>query len=133
MRNVDSTTKSSGRGPKGPPSSELDDVWRALGNPWRRHILDLVRDHPRTTGELAEACDGIGRFAVMQHLKVLEEARLVIPRREGRKRYNHLNPVPIQRIHERWVRKYEGQWADALIGLKKTLEEESDAVSGSAG
>ena len=124
----------SGTAPRsGPPASDLDEVWRALGNPWRRHILDLVRDQPRTTGELAQACEGIGRFAVMQHLKVLEQARLVIPRKVGRKRFNHLNPVPIQRIHERWVRKYEGHWADALIGLKKSLEEESDTVSGSAG
>ena len=109
-------------------------MWRALGNPWRRYLIDLIRDEPRTTGELADACPGIGRFAVMQHLKVLEEARIVIPRRAGRKRFNHLNPVPIQRIHERWVRKYEGDWADALIGFKRKLEDaETDAASGSTG
>ncbi len=117
----------------GPPVDPLDDVWRALANPWRRHILDLVRDHPRTTGELAEACQGISRFAVMQHLGVLEEARLIIPRRAGRKRFNHLNPVPIQRIHERWVRKYEGNWAEALVGMKKTLEEGPEAAGSTAG
>ena len=116
-----------------PPRTDLDDVWRALGNPWRRYIVDLIRDEPKTTGELTDACEGIGRFAVMQHLKVLEEARIVIPRKAGRKRFNHLNPVPIQRIHERWVRKYEGHWADALVGLKKTLEEKPDTASGSAG
>ncbi len=118
----------------GPPTSPLDNVWRALGNPWRRYILDLIRDHPRTTGELAEACNGISRFAVMQHLGVLKEARLVVPQKVGRKRFNHLNPVPIQRIHERWVRKYEGHWADALVGLKKTLEDDAGRAStGSAG
>ena len=120
--------------PEGPPTSPLDDVWKALGHPWRRHILDLIRDHPRTTGELAEACNGSSRFAVMQHLGVLEEARLVVSRKVGRKKFNHLNPVPIQRIHERWVRKYEGHWADALVGLKKTLEEDTGRSSaGSAG
>ena len=116
-----------------PPPTELDDVWAALANPWRRFIVDLIRDEPRSTGELAEACEGITRFAVMQHLKVLEEARIVIPRRAGRKRFNHLNPVPIQRIHERWVRKYEGNWADALVGLKRTLEDEPGTASGAAG
>jgi len=116
-----------------PPTDDLDEVWKALANPWRRYLLDLVRGGPRTTGELAQACGGLSRFAVMQHLEVLPEARLIVPRRRGRRRWNHLNPVPIQRIHERWVRSFEGNWAEALVGMKKTLEEREDgAETGSA-
>ena len=110
---------------------ELDPVWRALANPHRRRILDLLRDGARTTGDLADAFPDLSRFAVMQHLKVLEEGELVIPRRSGRKRFNHLNVVPIQRIHRRWVSRYSGPWADALVALKSELEDE-DPDSGDA-
>lgn len=61
---------------------------------------------PLTTGALADRFPEITRFAVMQHLRVLEEAELVVPRRDGRERYNYLNPVPIQRIYDRWVSRY---------------------------
>ncbi len=103
---------------------DLDPVWRALANPVRRHILDVLRDGPMTTGDLAELFPDLTRFAVMQHLKVLAEADLVRARREGRERYNFLNPVPIQRIHERWVQRYQQPWAEALVGLKSFLEEQ---------
>lgn len=105
-----------------------DVVWRALASPLRRRILDLLVGGPRTTGDLAEAFPELSRFAIMQHLKVLEEADLVVPRREGRRRFNHLNAVPIQRIYRRWVSRYTGRWADALVGLKEELEEESAAA-----
>ena len=100
----------------------LEPVWKALANPIRRRILDLLRDGPQTTGALAAAFEGLSRFAIMQHLGVLEAAELIIPRREGRKRYNFLNPVPICRIYERWVRRYEGHWAETLLDLKRGLE-----------
>lgn len=100
----------------------LDPIFRALANGWRRQILDLLRRAPRTTGDLSEALPDISRFAVMQHLKVLEEARLVVHVRDGRQRINHLNPVPIQMIYERWVKAYEENWASALLGLKRQLE-----------
>ena len=77
---------------------------------------------PRTTGGLAEAFPDLSRFAVMQHLKVLEEADLVLPRREGRERHNHLNPVPIQRIYDRWVHRFMQPWTEALVGLKHDIE-----------
>jgi len=64
----------------------------------------------------------LSRFAVMQHLRVLEEADLVIARKAGRKRFNYLNPVPIQQIHARWVSGFTQPWAEALVGLKHTLE-----------
>jgi len=106
-------------------AEEHDAVWRALASPLRRRILDLLVAGPRTTGELAEEFPELSRFAVMQHLKVLEGAELVVPRREGRQRFNHLNAIPIQRIYRRWVSRYTGRWADALVALKDELEDEA--------
>ncbi|MCS7476598.1 ArsR/SmtB family transcription factor [Umezawaea endophytica] len=103
-------------------SQDDDDlVWRALANPLRRAILDVLRAGPRTTGELVEALES-DRHVVMQHLGVLREADLVLVEPKGRSRVNHLNPVPIQRIHRRWVAEFEQPWAAALVGLKDTLE-----------
>ena len=104
-------------------SDDLDDVWRALANSVRRRILDLLAEGPLTTGDLSERFPDLSRFAVMQHLKVLEQADLVVPRRSGRERHNYLNPVPIQRIYERWVSRYMRPWTDALTSLKHELEE----------
>ena len=100
---------------------DLDDVWRALANPLRRRVLDLLRERPRSTGEIADAL-GENRFVVMQHLTLLRDAALVHVEVDGRRRINHLNPVPLQQIHERWVGKYQADWAAALVGLKRTVE-----------
>lgn len=102
---------------------ETEPVWRALANGTRRRILDLLADGPLTTGALAECFPDLSRFAVMQHLGVLEEADLIVPVREGRERYNYLNPVPIQRVYDRWVSRYMRPWADALTSLKAELED----------
>lgn len=99
-----------------------DVVWKALADPTRRRILDLLRERPRTTGELDEAFE-VTRFAVMKHLGVLEQAGLVVVRRRGRERWNHLNPVPIQQIAERWIRPYEAVFATSLLGLKRHVEQ----------
>ena len=103
---------------------ELELAWRALSNPTRRRMLDLLKSGPLTTGELAERFPDLSRFAVMQHLRVLEEGDLVRPVRNGRSRYNYLNPVPIQQIYERWVSDYMQPWTDALTSLKHDLEQE---------
>jgi DNA-binding transcriptional ArsR family regulator len=103
----------------------LESVWKALASPIRRAILDDLRDGPRTTGAIAERFPKLTRFAVMQHLRVLEEAELVIPRRDGRERYNYLNPVPIQRIYDRWVSRYMKPWTEALVSLRDELETRS--------
>lgn len=108
----------------------LDPVWKALANPVRRKMLDLLRDEPLTTGDLAAAFGELSRFGVMQHLNVLEEAGLIVVKRVGRQRYNYLNAVPIRQIYERWVSRYEGQWASALIALREGLEDEGDAEPG---
>jgi DNA-binding transcriptional ArsR family regulator len=104
---------------------ERDDepVWRALANATRRALLDALREGPLTTGELAERFEELSRFAVMQHLRVLEEAELVIVRREGRHRYNYLNAVPIQAVYDRWVVRYMQPWTEALVSMRDELEE----------
>lgn len=112
------------RAPALPEDDPLDDVWRALANATRRSMLDALRDGPLTTGALAERFPHLSRFAIMQHLRVLAEAELVVARREGRERYNYLNPVPIQRIHNRWVAGYMQPWTEALVGLRTQLESE---------
>ncbi len=101
---------------------DLDEVWRALSNAARRRMLDLLRDGRLTTGTIAEAFPDLSRVAVMQHLKVLEGAGLITAIRDGRLRYNYINPVPIQRIYDRWVSRYMQPWTDALTSLKHDLE-----------
>ena len=101
----------------------LDDVWRALANPVRRRMLDILKEGPQTTGALGERFPELSRFAVMQHLGVLQQADLVLAVRDGRLRYNYLNPVPIQHIYDRWVSRYMQPWTDALTSLKHQLED----------
>ena len=100
---------------------DLAPLWKALSDTTRREILDLLRERPWTTGELAEAFPST-RFAVMKHLEVLVEAGLVVSRKQGRERWNHLNALPLQRLYERWVRPYEAHWAAGLLRLKDLAE-----------
>jgi DNA-binding transcriptional ArsR family regulator len=102
--------------------SRDDRIFRALAAPTRRAILDVLKDHPRTTGALCEHFPDLDRCTVMQHLKVLEEADLVIARRAGRERWNHLNPLPIKEIHDRWIGPYAAQAVAMLGRLKGDLE-----------
>ncbi|CAN5825885.1 MAG: ArsR/SmtB family transcription factor [Ilumatobacteraceae bacterium] len=99
-----------------------DVVFKALANRTRRDILDHLRDHPRTTGDLCDALPGLDRCTVMQHLGVLEDAGLVIAVRRGRERWNHLDPLPIKRIHDRWIGDYAASAVDRLATLKSELE-----------
>ena len=105
---------------------DLEPVWKALANPLRREMLDALSDGPLTTQELGELFPDHSRFAVMQHLRVLEQGDLVIYRRRGRQRFNYLNPVPIQQIYHRWVSRYQQPWAEALTSLKHQLESEEE-------
>lgn len=102
---------------------DSDTVWRALASPHRRRLLDLLRDEPKTTGELAKALPGLSRFAVMQHLGVLEESGLVLFRKEGRKRMNYANPVPLREMYERWVSKPASSAAETALHLKRYAEQ----------
>lgn len=108
-------------------SAESDLVWKALADPTRRAILDRLAKAPSTTGDVcahfaAAKRGGLGRTGVMKHLDVLEAAGLVIVRREGRVRWNHLNPVPIQRVCDRWVSRHVRGIAGAANRLKDLVE-----------
>jgi DNA-binding transcriptional ArsR family regulator len=110
-------------------SSVEPDVWRALASPWRRRLLDQLRNAPATTGELAAGLPELSRFAVMQHLGVLVEAGLVIPERRGRDRVNHLNPIPLREWYERWVQPMADTGAAELLALKRTVEKGTTNMS----
>ena len=100
----------------------VDDVFKALADPNRRKLLDrLFKRDGQTLGELCERVD-MTRFGVMKHLRVLEEAGLVVPRRQGREKLHYLNPMPIRLVHDRWVSKYRAPFAAALSDLKSRLE-----------
>jgi DNA-binding transcriptional ArsR family regulator len=103
----------------------LDKVWKALADPTRRQILDLLRSGPIATTQIVNRFPRLSRFGVMKHIEVLREAGLINTRREGRRRVNSINAVPIRRIYERWVSKYEELWATKLIDLKQSLEKGS--------
>lgn len=106
----------------------MDLVFRALADPTRRALLDeLFREDGQTLTAL-EARFEMSRFGVMKHLKLLEDAGLVVTRRRGREKLHHLNPVPIRLVHDRWVSKYAEPWAATLSGLKTTLEATMERV-----
>ena len=99
-----------------------DLVFKALADTSRRFLLDLLRERDgQTLGELEWELT-MTRFGVMKHLKVLEQAGLVITRKEGREKLHFLNAVPIRQIHDRWIDKYKEHQVSALVDLKKSLE-----------
>src|ERR1043165_6932287 len=101
----------------------MDDVFRALADPTRRSLLDeLFEEDGQTLSALEERLP-MTRFGVMKHLKVLEDAGLVVTRKRGREKLHFLNVVPIRLVHDRWVSKYAQPWAAGLTGLKRDLEE----------
>src|SRR4051794_28736298 len=100
----------------------MDDVFRALADPTRRSLLDeLFKEDGQTLGAL-EGRLPMTRFGVMKHLRVLEEAGLIVSRRRGREKLHFLNAVPIRLVHDRWVSKYAEPWAATLSELKHKLE-----------
>lgn len=100
----------------------LDRVFKALANTTRRAICDELKLRPLTTGQLAESFPELDRTTVMMHLRVLEEAGLVIPVRKGRERFNYLDAMPIQAIHSRWIGPHAARAAAGLEKLKAQLE-----------
>jgi len=99
-----------------------DRVFKELSSSVRRQILDNLRDRPLTTGALCAHFPALDRCTVMQHLKVLEKADLVMVVRRGRERWNHLNPLPIHAIHERWIGPHAALAVAQLGQLKAALE-----------
>jgi len=100
----------------------MDDVFRALADPTRRSLLDELFKQDGQTLSMLEERLPMTRFGVMKHLKLLEEAGLVVTRRRGREKLHFLNPIPIRLVHDRWVSKYAEPWVSALTDLKYTLE-----------
>jgi uncharacterized protein YndB with AHSA1/START domain/DNA-binding transcriptional ArsR family regulator len=100
----------------------VDEVFRALADPTRRSLLDaLFADDGQTLGALVERYP-MTRIGVMKHLKVLEDAGLVVTKRRGREKLHFLNPIPIRQLHDRWIDKFTEPWAAALTDLKRELE-----------
>lgn len=105
---------------------ERDDaVFKALANSTRRRILDLLRDEPRTTGEVCAAFPDLDRTTVLQHIRVLERAELIGGQRLGRTRQLALAPLPIKRIHDRWI----GEYTRAAVGLLAELDGQASTSS----
>jgi DNA-binding transcriptional ArsR family regulator len=101
-----------------------DRVFKALADPTRRALLDRLFEHDGLTLTELESQLAMTRFGVMKHLKLLEDAGLVVSRKKGRNRLHYLNPIPIQQIHRRWIGKYTERHAEALLDLKSELEEQ---------
>src|SRR6201993_5371083 len=103
----------------------MDAVFRALADPTRRSLLDeLFAQDGQTLSSLEQRLP-MTRFGVMKHLRVLEEAGLVVTKRRGREKLHFLNPVPIRLVPDRWVSRYTEPWAATLTGLKRTIEEKT--------
>ena len=97
-------------------------MFKALGDPTRRFLLDLLFEHDgRTLTDLESGLE-MTRFGVMKHLRLLEEAGLVMTKKSGREKLHYLNPVPIRLVHDRWIDKYTERQVSALADLKHTLE-----------
>jgi DNA-binding transcriptional ArsR family regulator len=111
----------------------MDAVFKALANPLRRAICDELKLRPLTTKQLCECLPQLDRCTVMQHLKVLEGAGLVVPVRKGRERFNYLDAMPIHAIHERWIGPHAAHAAAGLHRLKLQLEEAEAEVAAPTG
>lgn len=107
--------------------SKNDEIWKALADGTRRQILDVLAERPHKTGELVERFDHLCRTNVMKHIEVLVRANLIVVRREGRTRWNYLNPAPIQSVCDRWVSKHVKRMASALSRLKEHVEEQEQS------
>lgn len=112
--------------------TDTDAVFRALADPSRRKMLDLLKEKPgQSVGQLTEAFP-FSRYAVMKHLRVLEQAHLVVSQRDGKSRRLFLNAIPIQTISDRWMSQYSARWASRLTSMKYELEEEEKAMPNAA-
>lgn len=108
-------------------NDQLDPIWKALADPTRREILDMLREGPRPTTDVVRQFPDLSRFGVMKHLDVLRAAGLVSTRSEGRRRINSLNAAPLRQIVERWIGKYEAYWTNTLLRVKESAESETEA------
>jgi DNA-binding transcriptional ArsR family regulator len=101
----------------------MDDVFKALADDGRRALLDALRlNDAQTLGELCDVLPEMTRFGVMKHLRLLEDAHLVVTEKVGRTKLHHLNPVPIREIHDRWISNYAAPYVAGLIALRDVSE-----------
>jgi uncharacterized protein YndB with AHSA1/START domain len=100
----------------------VDEVFRALADPTRRALLDALFESDGQTLDALQERFAMSRFGVMKHLKLLEDAGLVVSKRQGRNKLHYLNPIPIGLVHDRWVSKYAQPWVAGLVELKHSLE-----------
>lgn len=102
---------------------DLDQIFKALADARRRRILDLIKDGPKTTGDICNALKPLDRCTAMQHLGVLEKAGLIFTKKEGRFRWNYLDVVPIREIYDRWIDQYASPSVEMLTRLKQDLNQ----------
>ena len=103
----------------------VEKIFRALADSTRRKVLDALHRRDGQTLSEIEARFAMTRFGVMKHLRVLEDAGLVVTRKVGREKLHYLNPVPIRLVHDRWIDKFTERRVSALTDLKRQLEEDS--------
>ena len=103
-------------------ADEREAIWKALADSTRRRILSLLRNGPVTTTKIVTALPHLSRFGVMKHMSVLRDVGLITVRKEGPRRLNSLNVVPIRQVYEELVTDYQDLWARRLTGLKHELE-----------
>ena len=108
---------------------DLDRIWKALSDKTRREILKLLREKPLGTTEVVEAIPHLSRFGVMKHIGVLRDAGLIKVRKDGARRLNTLNVIPIRRVYDELVHGYQDVWAGKLTELKRELEAKVSKVS----
>jgi uncharacterized protein YndB with AHSA1/START domain len=107
----------------------MDAIFSALSHPVRRTILDLLREEDGRTLTAIEAHLPMTRFGVMKHLRLLEDAHLIVTRKVGREKFHYLNPAPIQQISDRWISRYASPFAQAMSNLKTHLEQKGSSMS----
>ena len=110
----------------------MDAIFDALGNPYRRRLLDALRQRDGQTLSELEAVLPVTRFGVMKHLKVLEDAHLVVTRKIGREKFHYLNPVPIQQVSDRWISRYAAPLVRSMSDVQRQLEGGLPAMSATA-
>src|SRR6476646_2643638 len=114
-------------------ADNLDPVWKALSDPTRRTILDLLRPGATTTTEIVDSVPDMTRHAVMKHIDVLRDVGLISTREEGRRRINSLNVVPIRQIYGRWVGPFAELWSSTLLRIKDDVEVKDKGEKNNAG
>jgi uncharacterized protein YndB with AHSA1/START domain/DNA-binding transcriptional ArsR family regulator len=107
----------------------MDDVFRALADPTRRRLLDILREGDGQTLKALEDRIALTRFGVMKHLRVLEDAHMLTTRKVGREKFHYLNPVPIQHVADRWISRYAAPFAQVLNDLKLHVERKEEIMS----